>query len=97
MRSSTLLLVLTAALAVAALLGAPSPAMAQGLEKATSDAQNINDWLWIIIPVICLSAGGIVGLLYSMDIIRKDTMYQWVGGVIFAGAVAGGIIKVVFG
>ena len=46
---------------------------------------------------MCVIAGGILGVLYSLDIIRKDTFYQWAGGVVIAGIVAGGLVDLVFG
>lgn len=73
----------------------PELAMAQ-LEKATSTAQALKDWLWLIIPVIGLISAGFVGILYSFDVVRKETAYQWAVGMVFAGAIAGGIIKLLF-
>lgn len=67
-----------------------------GLAKGTSTAQKIKDWVWIVLPIVCLMAGGICGLLYSLDVIRKETAYQWVLGVVFAGAIAGGIVEISF-
>ncbi|SHI11594.1 hypothetical protein [Pollutimonas bauzanensis] len=67
-----------------------------GLDQSVSVFEQIRDWLWLIIPVVCLIIGGILGAAYSADLIRKDTMYTWVVGVVFAGLVAGGIIKLVF-
>lgn len=86
---------LLAYLALAVLLLQPDLAMAQ-FDKATKAAQSVKDWLWIIIPVLGLVAGGIIGLLYAFDVIRKETAYQWAVGIIFAGAIAGGVIKLVF-
>jgi hypothetical protein len=77
------------------LFGLPTPAIAQ-LAKATTVVTKVKEWLWVILPVICLIAGGICGLLYSFDVIRKETAYQWAAGVTFAGAIAGGIIELVF-
>ncbi|HCN73320.1 MAG TPA: hypothetical protein DIS96_17065 [Pusillimonas sp.] len=67
-----------------------------GLARTTSTMEQLRDWLWLIIPVVCLIAGGLLGAAYSMDLIRKDTLYMWTGGVIFAGLVAGGVIELVF-
>ena len=78
------------------LLLQPELAMAQ-FEKATTTVQKIKDWLWLIIPVIGLVSAGIIGILYSFDVIRKETAYQWAVGIVFSGAIAGGIIKLVFG
>ena len=78
------------------LLAQPEIAMAQ-FEKATTTVQKFKDWLWLIIPVIGLISAGFVGILYSFDVVRKETAYQWATGMIFAGAIAGGIIKLVFG
>lgn len=93
--SSRNLTLLASALLVFALFALPTPVFAQ-LTKATSAVQKLKDWLWIILPVVCLIAGGICGLLYSFDVIRKETAYQWALGVTFAGAIAGGIIELVF-
>lgn len=83
------------AFVVFALFALPAPAFAQ-LAKATSTSTKIKDWLWVILPVICLIAGGIIGLLYSFDVMRKEVAYQWVVGVVFAGAIAGGIVELAF-
>lgn len=84
-----------ASLAVLLLLQ-PELAMAQ-FEKATKTAQAFKDWLWLIIPIVGLISAGIVGILYSFDVVRKETAYQWAVGMIFAGAISGAIIKLVFG
>lgn len=73
----------------------PDLAMAQ-FEKATNGAQTFRDWLWLFIPIAALCIAGLFGLAYSMDLIRKDTLVQWGTGVVFSGAIAGGIIKLVY-
>lgn len=73
----------------------PEIATAQ-FTKATSAVESFKAWLWIIMPVLGLVAGGFVGLLYAFDVIRKETAYQWAIGIIFAGAIASGIVKLVF-
>lgn len=73
----------------------PDLALAQ-LAKVQSAAEKFHDWLWVLIPVAALIIAGALGLLYSAEVIRKDTLIQWGGGVIFAGALAGGIIKLFF-
>lgn len=84
-------------LAVAALLLLhPDPAFAQ-LEKGTSALQNFKDWLWLIIPICATMIGGLIGLAYASDLVRKDTAIQWGVGVVFAGAIAGGFIKYFWG
>lgn len=96
MRLSSRNLALSAiAFLAVSLFALPAPALAQ-LTKATSTVTKLKDWLWVILPVVCLIAGGIIGLLYSFDVIRKETAYQWVVGVVFAGAIAGGIIELAF-
>lgn len=80
---------------VALLLLQPELAMAQ-FERATRTAQAVKDWIWLIIPVIGLISAGIIGVLYSFDVIRKETAYQWAVGMIFAGAIAGGIMGLLF-
>lgn len=80
-------------------LSMPDLAWAQasgGLAKATNSMTKIKDWIWLILPIACVIAGALVGAAYSLDMIRKDDLYKWVGGIIFAGAVAGGIIELVF-
>lgn len=97
-RAALIKLVWLVAMAVL-LLALPELVNAQtagGLTKTTSTIEKLRDWLWLIIPVVCLIAGGLLGAAYSMDLIRKDTLYMWTGGVIFAGLVAGGIIELVF-
>lgn len=87
---------LAASLALFALmLLHPDLAMAQ-FQKATTAAETVREWLWLIIPVIALIIAGIFGLLYSAEVIRKETLIQWGGGVVFSGALAGGIIKLFF-
>lgn len=83
---------------IALLLSVPELSWAQtgGLDKTKTTFEKLRDWLWVIIPIICLCIGGVLGVLHSADIIRKDTLYQWIGGVIFAGVAAGGIIELVF-
>ena len=76
------------------------PVLAQatgGLSQASTTFTQIKTYLWVIIPIVCVIAGGILGVLYSLDIIRKDTFYQWAGGVVIAGIVAGGLVDLVFG
>ncbi|MNU90974.1 hypothetical protein D3C71_808540 [compost metagenome] len=70
-------------------------AMAQ-LEKATTAATAFRTWLWVIIPVLGLIAGGFIGVLYAFDVVRKETAYQWGVGIAFSGAIAGGVIKLLF-
>jgi len=83
------------ALAVLLLLH-PDPAFAQ-LEKGTSALQNFKDWLWLIIPICATMIGGLIGLAYASDLVRKDTAIQCGVGVVFAGAIAGGFIKYFWG
>ncbi|MBJ7263011.1 MAG: hypothetical protein JHC61_04415 [Burkholderiaceae bacterium] len=73
----------------------PDPAMAQ-LAKVQSAAEAFRDWLWVLLPVAALIIAGVLGLLYSAEVIRKETLIQLGGGIIFAGALAGGIIKLFF-
>ena len=88
-----------------ALLGAlvlnlvPLNAFAQslgGLDKGTSNLELFREWLWLIIPIVCTIAGLIMGAFYSADVIRKDTLIQWGGGVFFAGVIVGAVIKIFF-
>src|SRR5690606_8676553 len=55
------------------LLVQPELAMAQ-FEKVTSGLDTFKAWLWLIIPVAALCIAGILGLLYSAEVIRKDTL-----------------------
>ncbi|AEC18860.1 hypothetical protein PT7_0320 [Pusillimonas sp. T7-7] len=88
------------ALAVAcALLLIPGISLAQvggGLEKGTDAAEQFREWLWLIIPIACTIAGLILAFMYSADLIRKDTLWQWGGGVFFGGILVGAIIKLFF-
>ncbi|MDH0090886.1 TrbC/VirB2 family protein [Achromobacter mucicolens] len=74
----------------------PEPAFAQ-LEKGTTALQKFKDWLWLIIPICATMIGGLIGLAYASDLVRKDTAIQWGVGVVFAGAIAGGFIKYFWG
>lgn len=79
------------------LLIVPELSWAQaGLTKTTSFFEKLRDWLWLIIPVACLIIGGLIGWAYSADLIRKDQLYTWIGGTIFAGLVSGAIVELVF-
>lgn len=93
--SHPLLLLGYLALAVLLLLH-PEPAFAQ-LEKGTNALQKLKDWLWLIIPICATMIGGLIGLAYASDLVRKDTAIQWGVGVVFAGAVVGGFIKYFWG
>lgn len=87
------------AIAVAFILLLPSISLAQvsgGLQKSVTTTQQILDWAWLIIPLVCLLSGGVAGVCYSMDIIRKDTLYTWLGGTAFAGLIAGGMVELIF-
>ncbi len=92
LNTATLILLMLVLIAVPHLCLAASG----GLDQSVSVFEQIRDWLWLIIPVVCLIIGGLLGAAYSADLIRKDTMYTWVVGVVFSGLVAGGIIKLVF-
>ncbi len=70
----------------------PAPALAQ-FEKGTSSLQTFYDWLWLIVPIAAAIVGVLIGVAYAADLIRKDTAMQWGVGVVFAGAVVGGFIK----
>ncbi|WP_063588608.1 TrbC/VirB2 family protein [Achromobacter ruhlandii] len=73
----------------------PEAAFAQ-FEKGTKGLQTFYDWLWLIIPICAAIVGVLIGVAYSADLIRKDTAMQWGVGVVFAGAVVGGFIKLFF-
>lgn len=85
-----------AQLAIAALmLLQPELALAQ-FQKGTTALQKFYDWLWLIVPIGAAIIGIGIGLFYSADMIRKDTAIQWGLGVVFAGAIVGGFIKLLF-
>ncbi|TFL14076.1 hypothetical protein CSC67_07875 [Pusillimonas caeni] len=86
-------------LCACALLMTPAVGLAQslgGLEQGTSVLERFREWLWLIIPILCTIAGLVMGAFYSADVIRKDTLIQWGGGVFFAGVLVGAIIKLFF-
>lgn len=70
----------------------PDPAFAQ-FEKGTSALQKFYDWLWLIVPICAAIVGVLIGVAYAADLLRKETAMQWGVGVVFAGAVVGGFIK----
>lgn len=77
----------------------PDLALAQvsgGLQRSVTVMEQIREWAWLIIPIVCLLSGGVAGVLYSMDVIRKDTLYIWIGGTVFAGLIAAGVVELVF-
>lgn len=77
----------------------PEPGLAQisgGLQRSVTTMEQLREYAWLIIPIICLISGGIAGVLYSLDVIRKDTLYTWIGGTVFAGLIAAGVVELVF-
>lgn len=77
----------------------PEPALAQvsgGLQKSVTIMEQLKEYAWLIIPIVCLISGGIAGAAYGMDLIRKDTLWMWLGGTVFAGLIAGGVVELVF-
>lgn len=67
-----------------------------GLDSTISILETLREYAFLAIPVICLISGGVAGLCYSMDIIRKETLWAWLGGTIFAGLIAGAVVSLVF-
>lgn len=67
-----------------------------GLDKGTNALQQFYDWLWLIVPIFCTIVGLIMGALYAGDLIRKETLWQYGGGVFFAGVIVGALIKIFF-
>lgn len=90
---------LIACLALLLLVCLPQEALAQvsgGLQRSVTILEQLKEWAWLIIPIVCLISGGVAGVLYSMDVIRKDTLYTWIGGTVFAGLIAAGVVELVF-
>ncbi|WP_066416647.1 TrbC/VirB2 family protein [Bordetella ansorpii] len=61
---------------------------AQGLTRARSFLQMIEDNVEILIPIIAIIALALLGILYAADMIRKDTLFHWFVGIVIAGSAA---------
>jgi hypothetical protein len=72
-----------------AMLGAlcmAAPASAQGLQKARSVLEILQDELTTIVPVIAAITLLCLGVAYAARFIEKDTFARWAIGVIIAGS-----------
>lgn len=65
---------------------AVSPAAAQGLQKARSVLEILQDELTTIVPVIAAITLLCLGVAYAGRFIEKDTFARWAIGVIIAGS-----------
>lgn len=59
-----------------------------GLAKTTSALTKFRDNMYIIVPIIAVIAGIILGVMYASDLIRKDTLWNWLIGVVIVGSIA---------
>lgn len=65
---------------------AVSPAAAQGLQKARSVLEILQDELTTVVPVIAAITLLCLGVAYAGRFIEKDTFARWAIGVIIAGS-----------
>lgn len=72
--------------AAAAVSVQPKPAMAAGLQAATSLLQNLESSLTTMVPIIAVIAMIMLGILYAMRMISKEHLVHWFIGVILIGS-----------
>ncbi|WP_029461248.1 TrbC/VirB2 family protein [Solidesulfovibrio alcoholivorans] len=65
-----------------------SPAYAAGLSQATTVLNSIKENLTTIIPILATVALMIIGVMYAMRMMHKDTFVHWLIGIIIAGSAA---------
>lgn len=56
-------------------------ASAAGLDKAKASLTTFKSSLMLVIPVLAIVALIIIGLLYSMEMIKKDTLVSYAKGL----------------
>lgn len=57
-----------------------------GLAKARQGLGKFRDEIVLIVPILAVIACVIIGVLYAKDMIRKETMWQWLVGIVIAGS-----------
>lgn len=82
---------LPAWLAMIVMLLAQGNAYAQttgGLTKAREGLGKFRNEILLTVPILAVIACVIIGMLYANDMIRKETMWQWLVGIVIAGSAA---------
>lgn len=64
------------------------PAYASGLSQATTVLNSVKDNLSTIIPILATVALMIIGVMYAMRMMHKDTFIHWFIGILIAGSAA---------
>lgn len=59
-----------------------------GLQRAETGLNTLLSSLKIIVPIVAVIALIVIGLLYAAEMIRKETMWNWMVGVVVAGSAA---------
>jgi type IV secretory pathway VirB2 component (pilin) len=78
-----------ASIATVLVLGAmplAAPAMASGLDTATTYVTTLQSQLTTLIPIVCVIGMLVLGALYANRMIQKDSLVHWFIGVILAGS-----------
>ena len=57
-----------------------------GLTRTRTAVGKFRDELVLLAPILAIIACIIIGVLYAKDMIRKETMWQWLVGVVIAGS-----------
>lgn len=71
-------------IAVSAFLS--TPAMASGLDQAQTYLTTLKGQILTIVPIVAIISMLIMGVMYAMNMMRKETLVHWFIGVILAGS-----------
>lgn len=75
---------------------ATADAQTGGLTRARTALEKFRDNITLIIPIVAIIACALIGLLYAADMIRKETMWNWMVGIVIAGSAAE-LVALLFG
>lgn len=73
-------------LAVALSSALASPAMAAGLDQAQTFLTTLKAQILTIVPIVAIISMLVMGVMYAMNMMRKETLVHWFIGVILAGS-----------
>ena len=71
-----------------AVAGTTAQAQTGGLTRARTALEKLRDNITLIIPIIAVIACVLIGMLYAADMIRKETLWNWMVGIVIAGSAA---------
>lgn len=63
-----------------------SPAMASGLDQAQTYLTTLKGQILTIVPIVAIISMLVMGVMYAMNMMRKETLVHWFIGVILAGS-----------